>query len=319
MTVQKTKLLVTGANGFVGQAFCVEAMARGIDVCGVARSTDGSLPNTQHIVVSDISGTTDWALVLQGCEVVVHLAARVHMMRETSDDPLAEFRQVNVAGTEHLARSAVAAGVKRFVYVSSIKVNGEETHSWQAYSEQSNPAPQDPYGVSKWEAEQVLHQVAKETGLEVVIVRPPLVYGPDVKGNFAQMISVVARGVPLPLASVNNKRSLIYVKNLVNALILCATHPAAPGNTYLLSDGEDVSTSDLLRKLAFAMDKKSRLFSCPVVLLKLAAKVFRKSDQVERLLGSLQVDGSKIRRELGWMPPFSMDDGLKATVKDKKL
>jgi nucleoside-diphosphate-sugar epimerase len=269
--------------------------------------------------VDNIDSMTDWGGGLKGCDVVVHLAARVHVMRDTSDDSLAEFRQVNVACTEHLARSAVAAGVKRFVYVSSIKVNGEETQSGQSYSEQSIPAPQDPYGVSKWEAEQVLHQVAKETGLEVVIVRPPLVYGPDVKGNFAQMISVVAKGLPLPFASVNNKRSLIYVKNLVDALILCATHPAAAGNTYLVSDGEDVSTSDLLRKLSVAMCKKSRLFSCPIILLKLAATAFRKSDQVERLLGSLQVDGSKIRRELGWVPPFSMDDGLKATVKDKKL
>lgn len=312
-------IAVTGANGFVGQALCAEALVREVAVRGIVRSTFSLLPNVNNIVVDNIDSMTDWGGGLKGCDVVVHLAARVHVMRDTSDDSLAEFRQVNVACTEHLARSAVAAGVKRFVYVSSIKVNGEETQSGQSYSEQSIPAPQDPYGVSKWEAEQVLHQVAKETGLEVVIVRPPLVYGPDVKGNFAQMISVVAKGLPLPFASVNNKRSLIYVKNLVDALILCATHPAAAGNTYLVSDGEDVSTSDLLRKLSVAMCKKSRLFSCPIILLKLAATAFRKSDQVERLLGSLQVDGSKIRRELGWVPPFSMDDGLKATVKDKKL
>jgi len=312
-------IAVTGANGFVGQALCAEALVREVAVRGIVRSTFSLLPNVNNIVVDNIDSMTDWGGGLKGCDVVVHLAARVHVMRDTSDDSLAEFRQVNVACTEHLARSAVAAGVKRFVYVSSIKVNGEETQSGQSYSEQSIPAPQDPYGVSKWEAEQVLHQVAKETGLEVVIVRPPLVYGPDVKGNFAQMISVVAKGLPLPFASVNNKRSLIYVKNLVDALILCATHPAAAGNTYLVSDGEDVSTSDLLRKLAVAMGKKPRLFSCPVVILELAARVFGKSDQVGRLLGSLQVDSSKIRRELGWMPPFSMDDGLKATVKDKKL
>lgn len=312
------QVLITGAAGFVGKVL-VESLANEACLVRLALRANESNAQQDYFSVGNINANTNWQNALGSIDVVIHLAARVHVMRETSDDPLAEFREVNVLGTEHLARSAAATGVKRLVYVSSIKVNGEETQSGQAYSEQSNPAPQDPYGVSKWEAEQVLHQVAKETGLEVVIVRPPLVYGPDVKGNFAQMISVVARGVPLPFASVNNKRSLIYVKNLVDALILCATHPSAAGNTYLLSDGEDVSTSDLLRKLAVATGKKPRLFSCPVVLLELAARMFGKSAQVGRLLGSLQVDSSKIRRELGWMPPFSMDDGLKATVEDKKL
>jgi len=313
------RIMVTGANGFVGQDFCAEALTRGFMVCGATRLSGTPLPNIKNVVVSDINCMSDWRLALEGCDIVVHLAARVHVMHESSDDPLAEFRHVNVAGTERLARSAAAAGVRRFVYVSSIKVNGEETSEGEAYTEQYNAAPQDPYGVSKWEAEQALHQVAKDTGLDVVIVRSPLVYGAGVKGNFAQMISVVAKGVPLPFASVNNKRSLIYVKNLVDALMLCATHPAAAGNTYLVSDGEDVATSDLLRKLAVAMGKKSRLFSCPVILLKLAATLVRKTDQAGRLLGSLQVDSSKIRSELGWVPPFSMDDGLKATVKDKIL
>lgn len=319
MRVGINRIMVTGANGFVGQDFCAEALTRGFMVCGATRLSGTPLPNIKNVVVSDINGMSDWRLALEGCDIVVHLAARVHVMHESSDDPLAEFRHVNVAGTERLARSAAAAGVRRFVYVSSIKVNGEETSEGEAYTEQYNAAPQDPYGVSKWEAEQALHQVAKDTGLDVVIVRSPLVYGAGVKGNFAQMISVVAKGVPLPFACVNNKRSLIYVKNLVDALMLCATHPAAAGNTYLVSDGEDVATSDLLRKLAVAMGKKSRLFSCPVILLKLAATLVRKSDQAGRLLGSLQVDSSKIRSELGWVPPFSMDDGLKATVKDKIL
>lgn len=312
-------ILVTGANGFVGQAFCIEARLRGMNVCGATRLAYKLDRNIKSVAVGEIDGATDWALALEGCDIVVHLAARVHVMRDLSDKPLAEFRKLNVAGTEHLARSAVVAGVKRFVYISSIKVNGEETCNDQAYTEQSKPAPQDPYGISKWEAEQALHRVAKETGLEVVIVRPPLIYGADVKGNFAQMISVVRRGVPLPFASVNNKRSLIYVKNLVDALILCATHPAASGNTYLVSDGEDVSTSDLLRKLALSMGRRPRLFLFPVFLLNLAAKVLGKSDQVGRLLGSLQVDSSKIRRELGWVAPFSLSDGLKATVKDRAL
>lgn len=317
MNFYTQRILVTGANGFVGQAFCTEAIGRGISTSGVIRRSSKLLSNGKNFVVGEINGATDWSLALTDCDVVIHLAARVHVMQETSANPLAEFRQLNVAATEHLARSAVAAGVKRFVFVSSIKVNGEETFNGQAYNEQMTPMPQDPYGVSKWEAEQVLHKVAKETGLEVVIVRPPLIYGVGVKGNFAQMIIVIAHGVPLPFASVRNKRSLIYVKNLVDALILCATHPDAAGNTYLVSDGEDVSTSDLLRKLAFAMGKKPRLFLLPISLLRLTARMFKKSDQLARLLGSLQIDSSKIRRELGWVPPFSVDDGLKQTVRDK--
>ena len=310
------KILVTGASGFIGKSLTTKLIWQGYSVCAAVRSTKSQVNNAEVVVVGEIDGKTDWTNALRSVDVVIHLAARVHVMRETSHNPLAEFRRLNVAGTEHLARSAAAAGVKRFVYVSSIKVNGEETLNGEAYTEQSNAAPQDPYGVSKWEAEQALQRVSKETGLEVVIVRPPLVYGAGVKGNFAQMISVVARGMPLPFASVNNKRSLIYVKNLVDALMLCATHQAAPGNTYLVSDGEDVSTSDLLRKLASAMGKPSRLFPCPIVLLKVAARMFGKSDQVARLLGSLQVDSNKIRRELGWVPPFSLSDGLKATVKN---
>ncbi len=309
------KLLITGANGFVGSALCEEALARGFSVRGAVR--DGCiLPiGIENISVGDVDSKTDWSDALFQCDVVIHLAARVHVMCETSDNPFAEFFRVNVAGTENLARSAVAAGVKRFVYVSSIKVNGEETLSGQAYTEQGEAAPQDPYGVSKLEAELALHRVVKETGLEVVIVRPPLIYGAGVKGNFAQMISVVSRGVPLPFASINNKRSLIYVKNLVDALILCATHPVAAGETYLVSDGEDVSTPELLRKLGKVMGQPVRLFSCPQALLKLAGNLIGRSDQLDRLFGSLQVDSGKIRRELGWQSPFTLQEGLKATAK----
>jgi nucleoside-diphosphate-sugar epimerase len=308
------RLMVTGANGFVGRALCAEASARGIEVLGAIRH-QGQLPvGVESIAVGDIDVNTDWQNVLVGCDVVIHLAARVHVMQEYSEDPLAEFRRINVAGTERLARSAAAAGVKRLVYVSSVKVNGEETALGRVYAEQDAPGPQDPYGISKWEAEQALHRVAKETGLEVVIVRPPLVYGAGVKGNFAQMISVLKRGVPLPFALVRNKRSLIYVGNLVDVLILCATHPAAAGQTYLVSDGEDISTPDLLRKLGSAMSKKSRLFSCPIAFLNLAGSLVGKSDQVARLLGSLQVDSNKIHRELDWVPPYSLQQGLDKTV-----
>jgi nucleoside-diphosphate-sugar epimerase len=237
---------------------------------------------------------------------------------------------VNVAGTERLARSAAASGVKRLVYVSSIKVNGESTLSTSTLSPSPSPAcgrgeqciftasdipsPQDPYGVSKWEAEQVLHRVAAETGLEIVIVRPPLVYGPGVKGNFAQMLKVLAKGIPLPLASAHNLRSLIYVENLVDALLVCSTHHAAAGQTYLVSDGEDVSTPDLLRQLGNAMGRPARLFPCSPALLKLAGRLLGKADQVERLLGSLQVESGNIRRELNWKQPYSLQQGLQATA-----
>jgi nucleoside-diphosphate-sugar epimerase len=308
------RLMVTGANGFVGRALCAEASARGMEVLGVIRHK-GQLPaGVKSIAVGDIDDNTDWQHASVDRDVVIHIAARVHVMQEYSEDPLAEFRRMNVAATERLARCAAAIGVKRLVYVSSIKVNGEETFNGQTFAESDAPAPQDPYGVSKWEAELALHRVAKETGLEVVIVRPPLVYGAGVKGNFAQMISVLKRGIPLPFASVRNMRSLIYVGNLVDALILCATHPAAAGLTYLVGDGEDISTPDLLCKLGLAMDKEPRLFSCPIALLKLAGSLVGKSDQVARLLGSLQVDSNKIHRELGWVPPYSLQQGLEQTV-----
>lgn len=307
--------LVTGANGFVGQALCNELLRRGHAVRGAVRGQAFSIPPmVRATIVGGISADTDWSAALDGVEVVIHLAARVHVMRESATDPLAEFRSVNTAGTEHLARCAAASGVRRMVYASSIKVNGEQTYDGQKFSEVDTPAPQDPYSVSKWEAEQALHRVSREAGLEVVIVRPPLVYGPGVKGNFAQMLKVVAKGIPLPFASMQNQRSLIYLGNLVDALITCATHPAAAGQTYLVCDGEDVSTPDLLRKLAVAMGAPSRLLSCPITLLRLAGRLSGKSQQMERLLGSLQVDGDKIRRDLNWFPPYSLQQGLQATA-----
>jgi nucleoside-diphosphate-sugar epimerase len=268
----------------------------------------------EEVVVGPIDGKTDWSEALAGVEVVIHLAARVHVMRDDATDPLDEFRKVNVAGTERLARSAAASGVKRLVYVSSIKVNGESTGEGEVFTEADVPSPQDPYGVSKWEAEQVLSHVSQETGLEVVIVRPPLVYGAGVKGNFVQMLGVLAKGVPLPLASVHNLRSLVYVGNLVDALIVCAKHAGAAGQTYLVSDGEDVSTTDLLRQLGTAMGCPARLFSCPHALLKLAGRLTGKAEQVERLLGSLRVDSGKIRRELNWSPPYTLGQGLRLTA-----
>ena len=307
------KFLVTGASGFVGRVLCTELLRREHALSVALRSGKGDSKQPGQFVVGEVNAKTDWQLALNSVDVVVHLAARVHVMRDDASNPLEEFRSVNVFGTENLARQAARAGVRRFVYVSSIKVNGEQT-SDTPFSEADKAAPQDPYGISKWEAEQALHRVAKETGLEVVIVRPPLVYGAGVKGNFAQMLSVLKRGVPLPLASVENRRSLIYVENLVDALILCATHPAAAGKTYLVSDGEDVSTPELLRRLGAEMGHPARLFYCPAALLKFAGLFAGKSDQIDRLLGSLRVDSGKIRRELDWAPPCTLQQGLQMTA-----
>lgn len=307
------RILVTGASGFVGQRLCAETIERGWQVRAVLRTPDSSHNGVESVSVGEIDSETNWTEALREVEVVVHLAARVHVMRDDANDPLEEYRRVNVAGTEHLARSAAVSGVKRLVYVSSIKVNGEATNGGTKFTETDAHSPQDPYGISKWEAEQALYRVAAETGLEVVIVRPPLVYGPGVKGNFAQMLKVLAKGIPLPLASVRNLRSLVYVENLVDALIVCATHPAAAGQTYLVSDGEDVSTPDLLRQLGAAMGHPARLFPCPSALLKLAGRLTGKAEQVERLLGSLRVDSGKIRRELNWRPPYTLWEGLQNT------
>lgn len=306
--------LVTGADGFVGKPLCAELLRRGQFARAAVRATDAPTGNTEWTAVGSIDGATDWAMALRGVGVVVHLAARVHVMRDTAADPLAEFLKVNLHGTTNLARQAARAGVRRLVYVSSIKVNGEETRDGQKFSEADPPAPQDSYAVSKWEAEQALQRIAQETGLEVVVVRPPLVYGPGVRGNFAQMLNVVAKRIPLPFASVRNSRSLIYVGNLADALIACATHPAAAGQTYLVCDGEDISTPDLLRQLAAGMGLSSRLLPCSPALLRLAGKLTGKSQQMERLLGSLQIDSDKICRELGWWPPYTLAEGLLAVA-----
>jgi UDP-N-acetyl-alpha-D-quinovosamine dehydrogenase len=308
------KILVTGANGFVGKVLCGEVVRRAVAVAGATRAVCALPVGVEPIVIGTMDQRTDWQSALRGVDVVIHLAARVHVMREGAGDPLAEFCRVNVLGTERLGRAAAASGVKRLVYVSSIKVNGETTYSGQKYTEADPPVPQDPYGISKWEAEQALHRVVRETGLEVVIVRPPLVYGPGVKGNFAQMLKVLSKGMPLPLASIHNLRSLLYVENLVDALIVCAAHPAAAGQTYLVSDGEDISTPALMRSLASAMGKPARLFPCPPALLKGMAGMLGRGAQLDRLLGSLQVDSARIRRDLNWVPPHSLQQGLRATA-----
>jgi UDP-glucose 4-epimerase len=305
-------ILVTGASGFVGSAVLVALRARGLRLRAATRSARRRPPD-DAVVVGEIDGATDWSHALGGISTVIHLAARVHVMRETASDALAEFRRVNTQGTEHLARAALAAGVRRLVYVSSIKVNGEATLG-RPFTPENAPNPLDPYGVSKWEAEVLLARVAKETGLEVVVVRPPLVYGPTVRGNFLRLLQLVRSGLPLPFGAARNLRSLVFIDNLADALAFCAIHPRAPGRTFLVSDGEDLSTADLCRRLARALHRTSRLVTVPSIVLRAAAHVARRSAEYQRLFGSLQVDSTALRTELGWSPPNSVDQGLTATA-----
>lgn len=313
------QVLVTGANGFVGQAVCNELMRRGFAVTAAVRQIeDGIFSDSSSafrlVQVGDLGAITDWNGVLDDVDAVIHLAARVHVMHESTAEALQAYRQVNVLGTESFSRAAAAAGVKRFVFLSSIKVNGEST-TGLPWNEVSAAHPQDHYALSKWEAEQVLRRISAETGMEVTIMRPPLVYGPGVKANFLRLLRWVELGVPLPLASVSNQRSMIYLGNLVDALIACVEHPAAADKTYLVSDGEDVSTAELIRLIAKAMDRPDRLWSCPDTLLRALATLANKSAEADRLLGSLQIDSSKFRENLHWIPPYSVEQGIAETVR----
>jgi nucleoside-diphosphate-sugar epimerase len=306
--------LVTGASGFIGRAMCAELLRRGWRVRAALRSSANMQDGAEVVSVGDIDGNTDWRNALRGVDVVIHLAARVHVMKDAATDPLAEFLRVNLHGTENLAQQAARAGVKRLVYVSSVKVNGEETLGQRSYTEQDTPAPQDAYGISKWEAEQALQRIAQDTGMEIVIVRPPLVYGPGVKGNFISLLAAIDNGIPLPLAGAHNARSLVYVGNLVDALIACATHPAAAGQTYLVRDGEDVSTALLVEKIAVALGRNCRSFYFPPGMLRATAAVLGRSAQIARLFGSLRVSDAKLHSELGWAPPYALVQGLRVTA-----
>ncbi|MDZ4099880.1 MAG: SDR family oxidoreductase [Methylophilaceae bacterium] len=312
--MELNKILITGANGFVGSVLNKVLAQRQFYVVPTQRSAVVvGLLESSAMAVGDINETTDWANVLKGVDVVIHLAARVHVMHEKAANPLTAFQEVNLHGTINLARQAATSGVKRFVYVSSIKVNGEYTDA-KPFTELDDPSPQDPYGISKWQAEQGLHAIGRETGMEIVIIRPPLVYGPGVKANFYNLLNIVSKALPLPLGSIKNSRSMIYVENLVDALILASTHPKAAGQTYLVSDGVDVSTPKLISMIAAAMKKPNRVFAFPVSLMRLAAKCIGKSLVIDRLSQSLVVDSSKIRNELGWRPPYTMEHGIHETV-----
>lgn len=333
-------VLVTGAAGFVGNALVRTLLVEGYQVSALVREFSDSLPESvKQVKIGDLALLTEQhndhtdrqhselqnfgshfphkdklAASLDGVDTVVHLAARVHIMNDMACEPLMEFRRVNVEATLSLARLAAQVGVKRFVFLSSIKVNGESTPVGLSFTEQDSCNPTDPYGISKWEAEQGLRQLAKDTGMEVVIIRPPLIYGPGVKGNFSSMMRWIGKGVPLPLGAVSNQRSLVALDNLISFIILCLKHPKAANELFLLADGEDVSTSQLIRKLSHAMGKKARLLPIPVLLMKFVARLLGKKDVADRLFGNLQIDSSKARELLNWQPVVSIDEQFKNMV-----
>lgn len=310
-------LLVTGATGFVGKALISTlASDKKHQVRACVRRTDVLLPaNVAAVTIPDLTAHTDWRIALEHIDAVVHAAARVHVMDESSADPLAAFRRVNVAGTLNLARQAAAAGVRRFIFVSSIKVNGEATTPGHPYTADDVPQPQDPYGVSKHEAEQGLLSLAQETGMEIVIIRPVLVYGPGVKANFQSMMRWLDKGVPLPLGGITgNRRSMVALDNLINLIVTCLQHPAAANQVFLVSDGEDLSTTALLQRTAKALQKPARLLPVPAWMLNAAARMLGKANVAQRLCGSLQVDIGKTSALLEWQPPVKMDAALRATA-----
>lgn len=308
-------ILLTGATGFVGSALLAALQALpGLRISSAVRSAKAH-DRVDHLVVGSIDGTTSYSAALGGVDIVIHAAARTHIMKDEKTDPLAEYRHVNVEGTLNLARQAAAAGVKRFIFISTIKVNGEATVNGKSYSADNKPAPEDAYGLSKLEAEQGLRQLATDTEMEVVIIRPPLVYGPGVKGNFASMINLVEKGLPLPLGAVHNKRSLVGIDNLVDLIIRCIDHPAAANQVFLAGDGDDLSTTELLHGVGKAMGKPARLIPVPAGLLQFGATLLGKKAMAQRLLGSLQVDISNTCELLDWQPPYTVEEGLRRCFK----
>ena len=305
---------MTGADGFVGSSLCVQVMGRGYDVMATTRAQSYQFDGVRNIQVGNINEKTDWAEALHEVDVVIHLAARVHVMSNDDASSLAEFRSINVQATLRLAQQAARTGAKRFIFLSSIKVNGEATSRGMAFRAGDTHIPTDHYGLSKYEAEQGLLTIAAETGMEVVIIRPPLVYGPGVRANFASMIRWMQRGIPLPFGAIDNRRSFIALDNLVSFIIHCIDHPKAANEIFLISDGEDVSTTVLLQKMSKALGKKRCLMPVPERWLRSVAKILGREDEAGKVLNSLQVDSSKARDVLGWKPVITMDEQLHKTA-----
>ena len=302
----QNKLLITGASGFVGKALVAKLDNRQLVLLGRAAPQQTDKAYFQL----DLAADTDYSSALAAVEVVIHSAARVHMMHDNAAEPFAAFRQVNTQGTLNLARQAAAAGVKRFIFLSSVKVNGEATAEGMAFSNHDTPAPQDAYGISKAEAEAGLKQIAAETAMEVVIIRPPLVYGPGVKANFAAMLKLAQKNLPLPLGAIHNKRSLVALDNLVDLIVTCIDHPKAANQTFLVSDDQDVSTTELLKLMTRAAGKTPWLIPVPMSWLKLAGKLTGKQAVINRLCGNLQLDISHTKHTLGWTPPLTLEQGI---------
>ncbi|AKH20837.1 UDP-glucose 4-epimerase family protein [Sedimenticola thiotaurini] len=312
------RILLTGATGFVGRGLLARLSSLS-DIELVAAVRDATVilsKNTRSITVAGLYPDTDWQQSLDRVSVVIHAAARVHVMRDSAPDPLFEFRRINVEGTLNLARQAVDAGVQRFIFVSSIKVNGEGTTAGSPYFADTAPSPSDPYAISKLEAERGLLALAEESGMEVVIIRPPLVYGPGVKANFLSMMRWLYRGVPLPLGAICNRRSLVALENLVDLIVTCIDHPAAGNQVFLVSDGEDLSTTELLRRMGLALGKPARLLAVPGWMLEAGGMLMGKRVLSQRLCGSLQVNIDKTCELLNWMPPVSVEEALKKTAND---
>ena len=309
--LSKQRVLVTGASGFVGRVLIQTLLDNDYNVIAAVRSETVTYPDEVELLrYSDISDN-DWGVKLSSVDIIIHAAARVHVMDEYSTDPLTAFREVNVTGTLNLAKQAALSDVKRFIFISSVKVNGEMTLKGKPFEPTDDFIPSDPYGLSKYEAEQGLLKLAKQTEMEVVIIRPPLVYGLGVKANFAAMINLIKKGLPMPFGAINNQRSLVALDNLVSFIIHCIDHPKAANEIFLISDGVDVSTTVLIKKVAKAFDKKAWLLPIPVSWMTFVAKLVGKTDVTERLFGSLQVDSSKARDLLGWKPVVTMDEQLK--------
>lgn len=308
------KILVTGATGFVGKCLVPELISAGHDVrCAVSQKVDWLA--AEQVLVDKLEHDPDWTSALSEIDVVIHLAARVHIMNEKSGSALDEYRQINSIATRNLAQHAAKCGVKRFVFLSSIKVNGEYTVNNVPFTEESAPKPEDPYGLSKLYAEQYLQTISQETGLEVVIIRPPLIYGPQVKANFLKMLGLVKKGLPLPFGQVKNSRNLLYVGNLVSALCTVVSHPNAANQTYLVADDESLSLTQMMNLIAQAMDVKLRLIPIPVGMMAALFRLLGLKSLTTRLFGSLEVSNHKIKSQLGWVPPVHVAEGLTETVK----
>lgn len=310
-------MLVTGATGFVGRAL-VDRLRRATDLRprAAVRNACQAAEDPGSIAVGSISGDTNWTSALSGVDTIVHLAARVHVMRDKASDPLREFRELNVRATENLARQAARAGVRRFIYLSSIKVNGEWTLPGRPFTERDTPAPHDAYGLSKLKAELVLADVGRYSGMEYVIIRPPLVYGPGVKANFRSMMRWLYRGIPLPLGAIHNRRSLVGLDNLVDLIVTTVRHPTAANRVFLAGDAEDLSTTQLLRRLGHALGRPARLIPVPEEILRRAFAMLGMGDFARRLCGSLQVDISAAQDALGWKPPLNVDESLEKAAMD---